>query len=41
MIGYGQLAHTILCVESNEKTGGLRFLVLDPHRWWGSQNDPE
>lgn len=31
MIGGGQLAHTILGVEFNEKTGGLRFLVLDPH----------
>ncbi|XP_071477902.1 ufm1-specific protease 2-like [Diadema antillarum] len=31
MIGGGVLAHTILGVDFNEKTGDLKFLILDPH----------
>jgi len=31
MIGGNCLAHTILGVDYNEKTGDLRFLILDPH----------
>ncbi|KAL0272739.1 UNVERIFIED_CONTAM: hypothetical protein PYX00_005601 [Menopon gallinae] len=31
MIGGGVLAHTILGVDYNRKTGALKFLVLDPH----------
>ena len=29
--GGGVLAHTILGVDYNEKTGDLKFLILDPH----------
>lgn len=31
MIGGGVLAHTIIGVDFNEKTGDLKFLILDPH----------
>lgn len=31
MIGGGVLAHTILGVDYSEKTGEIRFLILDPH----------
>ncbi|XP_018336684.1 ufm1-specific protease 2 [Agrilus planipennis] len=31
MIGGGVLAHTILGVDYNRKTGDIQFLVLDPH----------
>ncbi|XP_041457900.1 ufm1-specific protease 2-like [Lytechinus variegatus] len=31
MIGGGVLAHTILGVDFSEKTGDLKFLILDPH----------
>jgi hypothetical protein len=31
MIGGGVLAHTILGVDFNDKTGKIRFLILDPH----------
>lgn len=31
MIGGGSLAHTILGIEYNERTGDARYLVLDPH----------
>ncbi|KAH7725410.1 Ufm1-specific protease 2 [Aphelenchoides avenae] len=31
MIGGGQLAHTILGVDYNTRSGECRFLVLDPH----------
>eukprot|EP00128_Syssomonas_multiformis_P012905 Colp12_sorted_trinity150504_noHs@1063 len=31
MIGGGVLAHTILGVDYNERTGDVRFLILDPH----------
>lgn len=31
MVGGGQLAHTIIGVDYDRSTGGLRFLVLDPH----------
>jgi hypothetical protein len=37
MIGGGVLAHTILGVCFNEKTGDIRFLVLDPH-YTGSED---
>ena len=31
MIGGNNLAHTILGVDYNERTGDVRFLILDPH----------
>jgi len=31
MIGGGVLAHTIIGVDFNSKTGDARFLILDPH----------
>ncbi len=31
MLGGGVLAHTILGVDWNEATGGVRWLILDPH----------
>ncbi|KAI1295609.1 Ufm1-specific protease 2 [Halotydeus destructor] len=31
MIGGGVLAHTILGVDFNQKTGAVKFLILDPH----------
>lgn len=31
MIGGGVLAHTIIGIDFNENTGGIRFLILDPH----------
>lgn len=31
MIGGGVLAHTILGVSFNDKTGEIKFLILDPH----------
>lgn len=31
MIGGGQLAHTILGVDFNADTNGIKFLILDPH----------
>lgn len=37
MIGGGQLAHTILGIDYNVRSGECRFLVLDPH-YTGSEN---
>lgn len=37
MIGGGVLAHTILGVDFNEKTGDIAFLILDPH-YTGSED---
>lgn len=37
MIGGGVLAHTILGVDFNEKTGDIAFLILDPH-YTGTEN---
>ena len=37
MIGGGVLAHTILGVDMNEKTGLIKFLILDPH-YTGSED---
>ncbi|XP_033125646.1 ufm1-specific protease 2-like isoform X2 [Anneissia japonica] len=37
MIGGGVLAHTILGVDFNEKSGEIRFLILDPH-YTGSED---
>lgn len=37
MIGGGVLAHTILGVDLNEKTGLIKFLILDPH-YTGSED---
>lgn len=31
MMGGGQLAFTILGVDWNERTGQVKFLILDPH----------
>lgn len=31
MIGGGQLAHTILGIDYNTKSGECRYLILDPH----------
>ncbi|XP_071951490.1 ufm1-specific protease 2-like [Antedon mediterranea] len=37
MIGGGVLAHTILGVDFNDKSGALKFLILDPH-YTGSED---
>jgi hypothetical protein len=37
MIGGNNLAHTILGVDYNERTGDIKWLVLDPH-YTGSDN---
>lgn len=37
MIGGGVLAYTLLGIDWNEKTGDIRFLILDPH-YIGSEN---
>ncbi|KAI6221163.1 putative Ufm1-specific protease [Aphelenchoides besseyi] len=39
MIGGGQLAHTILGIDYNTKTGDCRYLVLDPHYTGDEQLD--
>ena len=31
MIGGGELAFTLLGVERDERTGGIRYLIMDPH----------
>ena len=31
MIGGGVLAYTILGIDYNEKTGAIKYLILDPH----------
>lgn len=35
--GGGVLAYTLLGIDFNEKTGDIRFLILDPH-YTGSEN---
>ena len=37
MIGGNNLAHTILGVDFNDKTGDIKWLVLDPH-YTGAEN---
>ena len=37
MIGGGVLAYTLLGVDLNERTGAVKFLILDPH-YTGSEN---
>jgi len=37
MIGGGQLAHTIIGLDYNVRTGGCQYLILDPH-YLGSEN---
>ena len=31
MIGGGQLAFTLLGIDFNERSGEVRFLIMDPH----------
>jgi len=31
MIGGGELAFTLLGVDFNDRTGEIRFLIMDPH----------
>jgi len=39
MIGGGQLAHTILGIDYNVRSGECHFLVLDPHYTGGDGQD--